>query len=211
MKQTALLLLILTVVFTASAQRYSGTIISVLDGDTFVFQTEEGALRIRSEGIDAPEMGQLYGDSAKRFMESYLNREATVVANGVDRYGRTIGTLFVEGTDINLEILKTGMAWFYAAYSTNQDYRAAEEVARNRGIGLWSDPAPVAPWSWRHGVEPFTQQELKHGQVIICTSEGSYSFHRYLCPGLKRCKVGMKVITTEEARAMGRKQCGWCW
>jgi micrococcal nuclease len=68
MKQTALLLLILTVVFTVSAQRYSGTIISVLNSDTFVFQTEEGALRIRSEGIDAPEMGQLYGDSAKRFV-----------------------------------------------------------------------------------------------------------------------------------------------
>ncbi|MEX0981075.1 MAG: thermonuclease family protein [Bacteroidales bacterium] len=211
MKQTALLLFTLTLALTASAQRYSGTIISVLDGDTFVFQTEEGSLRIRSEGIDAPEMGQLYGDSAKRFMESYINRKVTVVANGVDRYGRTIGTLFVEGTDVNLEILKAGLAWFYDSYSTNQDYKAAEEVARNRGIALWSDPAPVAPWSWRHGVEPYTRQELTHGQVVICTSEGSYSYHRFLCPGLKRCKVEMKVVTTQEAKAMGRKQCGWCW
>lgn len=156
-------------------------------------------------------MGQLYGDSAKRYMESYVNREATVVATDIDRYGRTIGTLFVEGKDVSLEILRAGLAWFYEAYSSNDDYRRAEEIARKRGNGLWSDSAPVAPWSWRNGVEPFTLQELTHEQVIICTSRGSYVFHRYLCPGLKRCQEEMKVLTMEEAKAMGRKQCGYCY
>jgi hypothetical protein len=55
-----------------------------------------------------------------------------------------------------------------------------------------------------HSLNPRTRNITKLQQHFI--------FHDwYFCPGLKRCKVEMKVITTEEARAMGRKQCGWCY
>ncbi len=193
------------------AQTYTGTIISVTDGDTYIFQTEHGSLKIRSEGIDAPETVQPYGEEATVFMEQYLNIEAKLITSGTDRYGRTIGTLFIGGVEINLAMLQSGLAWFYEAYSDNSDYKQADSTARALSLGLWSEDTPTPPWQWRNKREKFPGPELSETQVIICTSKNSYTYHKYYCQGLKRCKSEMKVVSLKEAKEKGRKECGWCY
>ena len=60
-------------------------------------------------------------------------------------------------TDVSLEQLRAGLAWWYREYAKEQSaedrasYAAAEEEARTRRIGLWKDPKPVPPWEWRRG------------------------------------------------------------
>jgi len=207
------LLLTLTTIISHDcySQTYTGTIISVTDGDTYIFQTEHGSLKIRSEGIDAPETVQPYGKEATAFMEQYLNKEALVIANGLDRYGRTIGTLIIDEEDINLSMLQSGLAWFYKAYSDNIEYQEADSTARALNQGLWAEDAPVPPWQWRNKREKFPGPELSETQVIICTSKSSYTYHKYYCQGLKRCKSEMKVVNLKEAKGAGRKECGWCY
>jgi endonuclease YncB( thermonuclease family) len=57
--------------------------------------------------------------------------------------------------DVNLEMLKAGLAWHYKQYEREQAkedrerYAAAEEEARAGRVGLWRDAEPVAPWDWR--------------------------------------------------------------
>jgi endonuclease YncB( thermonuclease family) len=57
-------------------------------------------------------------------------------------------------TDVNLEQLKAGMAWWYREYAKEQtlqereDY-AREEDARAQRVGLWKDTKSVPPWEWR--------------------------------------------------------------
>lgn len=58
-----------------------------------------------------------------------------------------------QGRDLNLEQVKLGMAWHYKKYKKEQSpddrslYAAAEEVAKGKRVGLWSDPNPVPPGS----------------------------------------------------------------
>jgi endonuclease YncB( thermonuclease family) len=75
----------------------SGMVLRIIDGDTFVFQTEEGSLKVRMDGIDAPEKDHAFGLKAKEFLTSYLYKNGKLQYKGVDTYGRTLGVLFVMG------------------------------------------------------------------------------------------------------------------
>lgn len=133
----------------AFSQTYQGKIISVIDGDTFIFQTQEGSLNIRMTDIDAPEKAQDYGKESKAFLEKFVNQKATVIGKGTDRYGRTLGTLFIDSKNINLESVETGNAWHYVKYSTDTTFANAEALARANKIGLWKEEGPEAPWEFR--------------------------------------------------------------
>jgi len=50
---------------------------------------------------------------------------------------------------LNEELLKAGLAWWYRSYSKNLALGELEQRAREQGLGLWSEPLPVAPWEFR--------------------------------------------------------------
>lgn len=148
-KEYSLIISFLLVTIVGFAQQYNGSIIRVIDGDTFVFQTEDGSLKVRMFGTDAPERDQPYSKESADFVKEYLYKEATLKANGVDRYGRTLAVLFIDGQDINLLTIKNGCAWHFKRYTSNQQYAVAEKFARKKKIGIWALPNPVPPWEWR--------------------------------------------------------------
>jgi micrococcal nuclease len=123
--------------------------IRVIDGDTFVFQTEEGSFTVRMQGTDAPERDQPYSKESADFLKEYLNKETVFKRQGIDRYGRTLGTLFTGDQDINLLSIKGGYALHFRRYSSNIQYAQAEEFARKNKVGLWALPNPIPPWNWR--------------------------------------------------------------
>ena len=61
--------------------------------------------------------------------------------------------VFVDDTDVGLELVKAGLAWVYEHYlpeaslQIQQSYTTAESAARTLRIGLWSDSNPVPPQS----------------------------------------------------------------
>ena len=67
--------------------------------------------------------------------------------------------------DVNLAQLTVGLAWHYKEYEKEQSeedrhrYAFAEQEARARKAGLWSEPDPTAPWDWRHGTAARPDQE----------------------------------------------------
>jgi endonuclease YncB( thermonuclease family) len=67
-----------------------------------------------------------------------------------------VGKILLGNQDVNLEMLKSGMAWHYKKYQKEQPvedrlaYSDAETVAKNQKRGLWIDPNPEAPWDFRH-------------------------------------------------------------
>lgn len=141
--------LIILIIFCSGLEPYEGKILRVIDGDTYVLQTAEEALKIRMDGIDAPESDQEFGAEAKEFLNKYLYKAAKVIPNGVDRYGRTIGTLFVDGVNINLLMVRDGFSWHYKKYSSDQELARAEEMARKEKKGLWKNEGAISPWEWR--------------------------------------------------------------
>lgn len=128
-----------------------GRVVAVHDGDTItVLTAEKEQIKVRLEGIDAPELKQAFGTRAKQQLSSLVfNRQVAVKVTGHDRYRRTLGRIFCDAVDVNLELVKQGMAWRFDKYSKEVALGDAQAAARRAKRGLWTDTNPVPPWEWR--------------------------------------------------------------
>ena len=139
-----------------------GRIVKVTDGDTVqVLDASKTTHKIRLAGIDAPESGQAFGTKAKRrLLELVGGQTVGVEYSKRDRYRRIVGKILVDGRDVNLVMVRDGLAWWYRKYAGEQSavdqrlYKTAEDQARAGRVGLWSDPHAMAPWDWRHRPPP---------------------------------------------------------
>ncbi|WP_076999122.1 thermonuclease family protein [Variovorax sp. KK3] len=129
---------------------FSGKVVGVLDGDTIDVLVDLQPRRVRLAEIDAPEKRQPFGTRARQALSGYVfGQTVRVLDDGTDRYGRTIGTVVVDGRSVNRAMVGAGMAWAYRRYLVDQRLIALEAQARKGRRGLWADPGPVAPWDWR--------------------------------------------------------------
>jgi len=80
-----------------------------------------------------------------------FGKEVTLQTHGQDKYGRTLGDVFLlDGTNVNQELVKQGWCWWYRKYAPGDTVlEGLEHEARERQKGLWADPHPVPPWDWR--------------------------------------------------------------
>lgn len=146
----ALLFILLAAV--AQAASVTGKVVGISDGDTLTILTpSKEQVKVRLHGIDAPESKQAFGSRAKQELsELAFGKEARVEVVEKDRYGRSVGRVFVGTVDVNLELVRRGFAWWYRTYAKKAtDLATAETEARNAGRGLWTDKAPVPPWVFR--------------------------------------------------------------
>lgn len=130
----------------------SGKVVSVHDGDTITILAEKERIKIRLFGIDAPELKQPYGKKSKQFLSNLIAGQIVEVEkNGNDRYGRTIGTVSLNGEDINAQMVENGYAWAYRRFS--KKYAPQESKAKFEKRGLWRDDT-IPPWEWRKQICP---------------------------------------------------------
>lgn len=98
--------------------KLQGKVIKVTDGDTVnVLDADKTTHKIRLAGIDAPELGQAYGQAARKFLAKQVNQKTVCVDwHKRDKYQRLVGVIKHEGRDVNLDIVKAGYAWHYKKY-----------------------------------------------------------------------------------------------
>ena len=144
---------------TAAQESITGTA-RVIDGDTI----EIRGLIIRLQGIDAPERLQSCQDEQGR--QYRCGRTATeALKNAIgyspvrcdlaaqrERYGRALGTCFVDGRNLDRWLVRQGYALVYRHNSMR--YIADEYAARRRKVGMHAGRY-VAPWDWRRGKRTF--------------------------------------------------------
>lgn len=137
--------------FSAWAQVLGGRVVAVRDGDTIELLDAGRELHvIRLAHIDTPERSQPFGNRAKQFTAALVGgKTVKVEVTDRDRYGRLVGVVYLEGTNVNLRIVENGYAWWYRQYSREVTYGRSELDAFERRSGLWADPRPVPPWEWR--------------------------------------------------------------
>ena len=109
---SALLALLLTSA-ALGQEMVAGRCVGVLDGDTIkVLVAGNQLLRVRLNWIDAPEKSQAFGQRSKQHLsELVFGRQVELHTNGLDRYGRTLAVVMLDGVDINLEQVRSGFAW----------------------------------------------------------------------------------------------------
>ena len=136
---------------SALAETFSGKVVGVVDGDTIDVLHAGRAERVRLIGIDCPEKRQAFGQRAKQATSDLaFGTVVTVAAPRRDRYGRLLGDVMLpDGTNLNRELVRRGMAWWYRKYSTDRRLEATEAAARQARRGLWADANPIPPWEWR--------------------------------------------------------------
>jgi micrococcal nuclease len=126
-------------------------VLKIVDGDTIWVRYNGNRLKIRLLTIDTPEVKQDYGPEATLALKTKIeDRRVNLKKTGLDRYGRTLATVFMEDRNICEELVKEGHAWVYKLYREEWGkLMDLEKSAREDRIGLWNMETPIAPWEWR--------------------------------------------------------------
>jgi micrococcal nuclease len=116
----------------------------VIDGDTI---TIAGGDRVRYIGIDTPEIHpqvEAFGREAWQANRELVEGKAVRLERDVsetDKYDRLLRYVWVDGTMVNAELVRRGLAEA-KAYPPDTKYRSfleqAEAEARQAGRGMWA-------------------------------------------------------------------------
>jgi endonuclease YncB( thermonuclease family) len=138
-----------------------GFVSKVSDGNNVTVVTKNREkLKVRMYGIDAPELdkinrktkriirpGQPFGIEAKSHLSSMVfGQDVRLAIMDIDTQKRMVAVVWVREKDfsknVNIEMLKAGMAEAYTEYLIDEQYRnvflEAEKEAREKKIGIWS-------------------------------------------------------------------------
>jgi len=138
-----LYLLIVAVCWPAIASAGLFKVVRVYDGDTVKAVGHDIEIKIRLVGIDAPETskkkrqpGQPFGRKAEKYLAGLvLNKVVDIKGYGSDRYGRILAEIYIDDRNINLAMVKTGLAEIYHGNPPRglymKEYRKAEDRARS--------------------------------------------------------------------------------
>lgn len=151
MRKIVMLLMSLLIITFSFANTIKGKVIKVSDGDTITILKNNEKTKIRLYGIDAPEKAQSYGIKSLDVLNKMIfNKIVEVEVKNKDRYGRLVGVIYFNNTNINLHMIETGNAWWYKQYAKNEiEYKKAEERAKERKVGLWNGSNFISPWEYR--------------------------------------------------------------
>ena len=98
------------------------------------------------------------------------------VRTGVDQYGRNICELSLEGSRVDYDLLKNGLAWHYVKDSKDARRQQFEEEAVSGKMNLWSESGPIPPWDWRRWGDAKRKSWLQcEDDTVILSPQPDYS------------------------------------
>lgn len=158
MRLFSLFTLLCLLTLSANAEVLQGRVVAVADGDTLtLLDAQNTQHKIRLNGIDAPELGQDFGQAAKQNLAGLsFDKSVVVIWSKRDKYSRIIGTVVSGALDLSLVQIRDGFAWYYREYEADVPpvervlYDAAEQNAKFQLRGLWKQSGAQPPWTYRH-------------------------------------------------------------
>ena len=133
----------------------------VFDGDTVEVRGKVLEFRIRLVAIDAPETGgrsrkgQPYSQRAKSALAQLIQgKYVRLKQYGTGGYNRILAEIFCQGENINLAMIRKGLAEVYRGRLPDQlnvfAYKDAEKKARRQRKGIWAQKDSYkSPRVWR--------------------------------------------------------------
>jgi endonuclease YncB( thermonuclease family) len=147
---------------------------AIYDGDTIKAKGYGVELKVRLAGIDAPEItknkigfSQRFSLEARDYLSGLiLNKSIEIKGHGYLNIDVMLGTVFLDGKNINLEMVRAGLAEVYRGEppkNLNLDpFFKAEIQSRAGKKGIWiQGDEYVSPRTWRE------RQRLKSACSII--------------------------------------------
>ncbi len=122
----------------------------VIDGDTLQVRFQGKKYTVRLIGVDTPETShptkavEYFGRETSAFTKRHLEGktvrlEKDRAGDTVDRYGRRLRYVYLDGDNFNARLIREGYAHAYRRFpfSKRQEFIRLEKQARERGKGLW--------------------------------------------------------------------------
>jgi len=141
----------------ACATHLEGRVIRVVNGDKLVvLDAHNTQYRVRLATVDVPAKGQPYAEQATaNLVRLVANKNVKIDWTRKNQFGYLVGKVLLDGKDVGLLQISSGLAWHYRMYSNWQSsedrnaYSGAQAMASAMGAGLWSDLSPIPPWEFR--------------------------------------------------------------
>ena len=128
----------------ARARSYSGTVRSVIDGDSDRVRINGTTREVRLIGVAASSGSACYAKQARRYASSRLDgRRVTLKTD--PRHDQSDGSrlfayVYVSGSLFNIKPIRAGYAKersYGPGYRLRPEFKAAERQARSHHVGLW--------------------------------------------------------------------------
>ena len=149
-----------------TARKLWGTVNSVGLASLLVVATpDDGSRQVRLYGIEPPEQprgakgpqpetpGQPYGAEALGYVRDLITGKLVRLETfGKDRQGRSLAVVWLGDVNVNLTMVKEGLAWVSPTVGdarVRAELEVAEQQAQKAKYGLWSLPNPEPPWEYR--------------------------------------------------------------
>ncbi|HEX5687997.1 MAG TPA: thermonuclease family protein [Ideonella sp.] len=147
---------LLTLFVSAPWATMSGRATYISDGDTLWVKPTTGGkpIKLRLQGIDAPEVCQPGGTEARDALKRLVaQRSLQVESVGRDAWGRTLARISIDHQDIGARLVQGGHAWSDGFRGDPGPYAAEEASARRAQRGLFEQAKPERPRDFRlrHG------------------------------------------------------------
>ena len=140
-------------------------VFKIIDGDTFHCMANGGVVKVRMADIDAPEIKQQYGLVAKYALQNKIaGRTVFLVNPKKDRYKRFVATVFVNGENVNRQMVENGYA---VAYGKNSPYKHAEQTARRHRWGMWQYGYAERPQDFRKRKKPKRNSKKRKYSYVL--------------------------------------------
>lgn len=198
------------VLLSHPALGWNAKVVSVEDGDTFTVLSGGNKLKIRIFGVDCLENGSALGLKAKQFTHYKLNgKKVELTPVDVDRYGRIVAWVSIDGVNFNKLLIEKGLAYHYTKYSNDVVLKEAEKNAKKNQLGVWQQRSSKPQYL-------VTQPSAKPIQAVTQTgtvyhgNRKSRKFHRPSCRHYN-CKNCTAVFNSrDEAIRAGYVPAGCC-
>lgn len=112
-------------------------------------------MTVRLACIDAPEtaQGQSGADATQMLKQLLSNTSIELRPQTIDKYGRTVAEVYAGSRNVNLELVRMGLAYAYRDYLGGCDanaYLDAEAQAERYRQGVWRWGNELKPWDFRN-------------------------------------------------------------
>jgi micrococcal nuclease len=191
-------------------RRVVGTVVSVVDGDTVrVLFPAKRELRVRIEGIDAPESGEPFSQQARNFARAMMfARQVTVDVRDVDRYGRLVARVTVDAKDIGREIVGAGLACYYRRFATDPTLEKAQREAQTALRGFWAANATKPNCVGREASPALSVAATTQARFVANVASGVY--HAASCRNADCKNCTKRFESAQAAQAAGFRPAGDC-
>lgn len=190
-------------------------LVRVVDGDTIkvIYDGQEQNLRyllVDTPETNHPRLGkQPFGEEAKARNSELINSGKLSiefdVGERVDKYGRLLAYVYVDGKMVQETLLEEGLARVAYVYPPNTRYldqlQNLQQIAQNEAVGIWS----IENYVQENGFHP---QEKETDASQDCNIKGNIAssgkiYHTPDSPWYEKTNAEEMFCTEEEAKAAG--------